>query len=194
MNGYDKMFELWRGVSLEITAFKKEVAKIGLSAESGISIRFYYVSGKVVRKIVLNLSIYRRVGLIWAITYREQQQLTTLIQAYEVLMTAHSIRSNVIKMRSSHLTVCSNGTRIMSTEIRILTSGTVQQTLNCWFFCFFCFFRRGTYAVAFAANLIVLNLPNLHTCRPNIKTIVYREQQQQQLTTLIQVCGSVCDR
>jgi len=54
MNGYDKMFELWRGVPLEITAFKKEVAKIGLSAESGI--RFYYVSGKVVRKIVLNLS------------------------------------------------------------------------------------------------------------------------------------------
>ena len=29
---------------------------------------------------------------------------------------------------------------------------------------------------------------------PNIKTIVYREQQQQQLTTLIQVCGSVDDR
>ena len=34
---------------------------------------------------------------------------------------------------------------------------------------------------------IVLNLSNLHTCRLNIKTIVYREQQQQQqLTTLIQ--------
>jgi len=36
---------------LEITEFKKDVAKIGLSADSGISIRFYYVSGKMVRKI-----------------------------------------------------------------------------------------------------------------------------------------------
>jgi len=41
---------------MEITAFRKEVAKIGLSANSSISIRFYYVSGKMVRKIVLNLS------------------------------------------------------------------------------------------------------------------------------------------
>ena len=41
---------------------------------------------------------------------------------------------------------------------------------------------------------IVLNLSKLQTSRPNIKTIVYREQQQQQLTTLIQVCGSVDDR
>ena len=37
---------------------------------------------------------------------------------------------------SSHLTVCYSVTR-MSTEIRILTSGTVKQTLNSWFFCFF---------------------------------------------------------
>jgi len=41
---------------LEITAFKKEVAKTGLSADSSISIRFYYVGGKMVRKIVLHLS------------------------------------------------------------------------------------------------------------------------------------------
>jgi len=41
---------------------------------------------------------------------------------------------------------------------------------------------------------IVLNLSILQTCRPNIKTIVYRKQQQQQLTTLVQVCGSVDDR
>jgi len=75
---------------LEITALDKEMVKFGLSANSSISIRFCYVSGKMVRKIVLNLS-------------------------------------------------------------------------------------------------------NLQTCRPNIKNIVYREQQQQQLTTLIQVCGSVRD-
>jgi len=41
---------------------------------------------------------------------------------------------------------------------------------------------------------IVLNLSKPQTSRPNIKTIVYREQQQQQLTTLVQVCGSVDDR
>ena len=39
---------------------------------------------------------------------------------------------------------------------------------------------------------IVLNLSNLQTCSPNIKTIVYRDQQQQ-LTTLMEACGSVDD-
>jgi len=33
----------------------------------------------------------------------------------------------------------------------------------------------------------------LQMCSINIKTIVYREQQKQQLTTLIQACGSVDD-
>jgi len=41
---------------LEITALDKEMVKFGLSANSSISIRFCYVSGKMVRKIVLNLS------------------------------------------------------------------------------------------------------------------------------------------
>ena len=39
---------------------------------------------------------------------------------------------------------------------------------------------------------IVLNLSNLQTCRPNIQK-PYPGQQQQQLMTLIQVCGSVDD-
>ena len=65
---------------MEITAFKKEVAKIGLSANSSISIRFYYVSGKMVRKIVLNLSNLQtcRPNIVYL---EQQQQLTTPIQA-----------------------------------------------------------------------------------------------------------------
>ena len=43
-------------------------------------------------------------------------------------------------LRSSHLTVCSNGSR-MSTEIRILTVPLEPcSKLSCWFFCFFYFF------------------------------------------------------
>jgi len=41
---------------VEITAFKKEVAEIGLSADSSISIGILLRHGKMVRKIVLNLS------------------------------------------------------------------------------------------------------------------------------------------
>ena len=71
---------------MEITAFKKEVAKIGLSANSSISIRFYYVSGKMVRKIVLNLSNLQtcrpNIKKTQYTSYLEQQQqLTTPIQA-----------------------------------------------------------------------------------------------------------------
>jgi len=73
---------------MEITAFIKEVAKIGFSANSSISIRFYYVSGKMVRKIVLNLSNLQtcrpniKKQCNKPIVYLEQQQqLTTPIQA-----------------------------------------------------------------------------------------------------------------
>jgi len=67
---------------MEITAFKKEVAKIGLSANSSISIRFYYVSGKMVRKIVLNLSNLQtcRPNIKNIVYLEQQQQLTTPIQ------------------------------------------------------------------------------------------------------------------
>jgi len=97
-------------------------------------------------------------------------------------MTAHSIRKQCDKdaIVSSYSVFQWHSDHVYRNKDTYLWNRAANSELLIFLFFFLFFFRRGTYAVAFAANLIVLNLPNLHTCRPNIKTIVYREQQQQQ--------------